>query len=453
MMKFEDAFLRSCESHAVESTPRGGSVQGRARGRPTSTMDPVALLRDASFLVRRSSRFAAGSRVEVFHRSSTRIRVSVEPPDLRPRAFEAREEGVAVRLDLDDERMAFAASSGGGRPAVEQAVALALRAAPLPRPRGGLWAEGARTSRVDLERSEALPTRDELESWLSRAIASLTGPRGGKGRALGPAWVEAGFTVETLAADNGLTALRSRRRVWAMAIVRRARGGPVPERPWVAAARSLTALPEEGWEWLLDRESQLAAGRGRGTDRGLAVTGEAAAALVASLAMAMHGPHGPRGGGVGRAWRLRDEPRWPGGLAGGLFDDAGFPTRKLVLADGSAVVGHLGTRGHFCRPSFRDHPTPMFTTLVVEDGHDPLPSRGLIADALRIHRLEPDRWVLELEGIPLDRGAPSGAATLFRLTAGPRDLVARCVRATGPARPHANGVVTPTLVFEGLRLG
>jgi hypothetical protein len=93
----------------------------------------------------------------------------------------------------------------------------------------------------------------------------------------------------------------------------------------------------------------------------------------------------------------------------------------------------------------------MFTTLVVEGGSDPLPSRGVLADALRVHRVQPDRWVLDLEGTSIERGRPSGVAVRLRLAVHPLNLVSRCTRAAGSPRLHANGVAAPALVFEGIQ--
>jgi hypothetical protein len=94
----------------------------------------------------------------------------------------------------------------------------------------------------------------------------------------------------------------------------------------------------------------------------------------------------------------------------------------------------------------------MFTTLVLEGGEDPMPPKGFSAHDLRVHRLTPDRWVLDLLGTWLREGRPSASLDRLRLPVRPHDLVARCTRAIGTSRLHANGVSTPTLVFEGIHL-
>jgi hypothetical protein len=93
----------------------------------------------------------------------------------------------------------------------------------------------------------------------------------------------------------------------------------------------------------------------------------------------------------------------------------------------------------------------MFSTLVLEGGGDPMPSKGFSARDLRVHRLAPDRWVLDLLGTWLHEGRPSASIDRLRLPVHPLNLVARCTRSVGPSQHFANGVVTPALVFEGLR--
>ncbi len=140
------------------------------------------------------------------------------------------------------------------------------------------------------------------------------------------------------------------------------------------------------------------------------------------------------------------------GMSGGTFDDAGFAARARALADGSRVVGVLGTRGHYRRPSFRDVPTPGFTTLVVAEKDDRMPAKGFLADGLRVHRLEADRWVFDLDGVWLGDGHRSADSDRLEVTVRPLDLVARCTGSVGRARQFWNGVVTPALIFEGIRL-
>ncbi|MBZ5638934.1 MAG: hypothetical protein LAO51_09295 [Acidobacteriia bacterium] len=358
---------------------------------------------------------------------------------------------MALRARRRGEGYSFVACSGGGRDALDRALSLSRQALSQGTPEEELWATGTGEALLDLEPGLVLPGLTELATWLNEAVALGEKSMGGTGQVLGAAWVEAGLTVETLVAEGGLLAARSRGRVWALAMVRNNGRTSLPERPKVLAARSLKEMATDGWAISKDRDA-LRAASGRAPDVGdLAITGDAAALLVASLVNRLHGSGAMAGQTVGRAWRVRDDPWDPAGLAGGRFDDAGFPTSLLVLADGSSVVGRLGLRGHLRRPSFRDLPTPMFTTLRVEGMNDPMPGGGFRAAGLRIHRLEADRWILDLEGSWIHRGRPAGGLERLQLGVRPQDLVARCTGSTGQAVGHANGVVTPTLVFEGIR--
>jgi hypothetical protein len=137
---------------------------------------------------------------------------------------------------------------------------------------------------------------------------------------------------------------------------------------------------------------------------------------------------------------------------GGAFDDAGFPTRRRILADGSREVGALEGEGQFWRSSYRDPPCPGTTTLLVETAGATPVDQGILVRDLRLHPVSDDRWILEVDGSLLRRGEPSGAVLGLVLEVDPADLVLRCAAAVGPARRTARGVVTPTLVFEGLGL-
>jgi len=453
--------MKTIESSLFPPTEHGAPDQGRARhsiavheqSSASRPLDTRSLLINAKSLLHRAHSLAAGSKAEIFRRLSTRARVSFDPPETRPRSFSARDEGLAIRLDRGAEGFSFAACSGGGSAALDRAMSMALRTTPQGSPSDeDAWERSARGPMVDRERGATLPAVEELRSWLAEALALSRKAASRHGAILGPAWVEAGVTAEVLIADGGLMAVRTRTRVWALVMVRGHGSGPARERPRVVAARSLRALSPRTWAKGIETETP---GREKGASPAvgaLAVIGDAAATLVATLAATLHasGAHPPPN--VGRAWRLSDDPLWVGGLASGRFDDAGFAARPLVLADGASVVGTLGTRGHYRRPSYRDIPAPMFTTLVLEGGEDPMPSKGFSAHDLRVHRLTPDRWVLDLLGTWLREGRPSASLDRLRLPVRPHDLVARCTRAIGTSRLHANGVSTPTLVFEGIHL-
>lgn len=149
---------------------------------------------------------------------------------------------------------------------------------------------------------------------------------------------------------------------------------------------------------------------------------------------------------VGTGFCVAEDPHDPRGLAGGTFDDAGFPTRYKVLADGHfASVAPRGA-GDLRRDSFRDPPRPAFGTLVVADGEETLPDQGIVVDGLRIHRTAPDHWVLEIDGILVGDGPrfEKGYTAIH-----PLSWVRRIRGAVGEARACPNGVVAPTLLIDG----
>ncbi len=404
----------------------------------TSARGSSPFLIEASSLLDRARSLARGASVELYQRTSNRVRVSIEPPETRPRSFASRDEGLAIRLDQGAKGFSFAASSGGGA-ALDRGMDVALRVVPQSIPAGeALWNTGASEPMLDRERGAALPTTTELREWLEEAVALAREQARRLGAAVGPAWVEAGITTETLVADGGLVARRTRRRTWALALIRGASAEMSVERPSALAGRALGSLPVRHWAAKIEHGVPRRESAARTVPGHLVLKGDAAAALVAWLSVALHGMGMPTGAAVGRAWRLVDDPLWVGGPSGGRFDDAGFVTRPTVLADGERVVGVLGRRGSLRRPSYRDIPVPMFATLVIGGGKDPLPPKAFLAHDLRVLRLSPVHWVLDLWG----------REGRLRLPVRPSDLVSRCVGASGPPRLHPNGIVTPTLIFD-----
>ena len=76
----------------------------------------------------------------------------------------------------------------------------------------------------------------------------------------------------------------------------------------------------------------------------------------------------------------------------------------------------------------------------------------MVATALDVHPVAPDRWVLGIEGAVLERGSPGGALRPSFALVAPEDLVRRCVATIGPARTSHLGVETPALLFDALSL-
>jgi hypothetical protein len=79
----------------------------------------------------------------------------------------------------------------------------------------------------------------------------------------------------------------------------------------------------------------------------LVLNPDAAASVVAALVAAFHGNAGPPVDAPGRGWDVADEPTRHDGLAGGSFDDAGFPAASRALASDGVWVGRLAGPGTF----------------------------------------------------------------------------------------------------------
>jgi hypothetical protein len=149
---------------------------------------------------------------------------------------------------------------------------------------------------------------------------------------------------------------------------------------------------------------------------------------------------------------VADEPLAPDALFGGSFDDAGFPTRRRVLADGARGIGTVDGPGCLRRPSYRDPPRAQPFHPVLEDGPEDPGGDGLLVSELAVHPLPDGRWILECDGI-LRRGAEWGPAVRGGLISTNPALLARCcVARVGPARSSHRGVRTPALLFEGLQV-
>jgi hypothetical protein len=376
----------------------------------------------------------ASTEVELYARTSRRIRVSIDAGG-RLRVDRGTDEGLAVRaFDARRRILGFAAASGldpgDGARAAQRAEADAVPfdgERPWSR-RAGAWTDGT-------ESFPDLPSTDDLAAWLAGAV------RRSSCVPTEDPWVEASSTIETSWTREG-SWRRSRLRIWGIVVgpcVASPKAEPVPR---VVAARSLSALPSDPWP------VHGGAGRSRSCrSESVVFDGDALAAVVPTLvrALADNGPaHRVR---VGPGWVVRDDPTDPAALVGGPWDDAGFPTRPVSLADGRTIVGRIAGPGSFRRGSFRDLPEPAPTLLRVEPPAVVSSPGDVRIVAARIHPLE-GRWILEVDGTDPKGGAFHG----LLIRTDPRGLVARCVGGVGPAVLRAGTVLTPALRFEGLRV-
>ena len=388
-----------------------------------------------------SAREAAGAatEVELYARASRRVRVSIDA-DGALHVDHGIDEGLAVRVHEPARKtLGFAAASGlGAAEAARAARRAEADAVPFDgeRPwsdRGGVRTDGA-------EAPPDLPPAEALADWLTGALR-----RSGAVPAEDP-WVEASSTLEAAWTTEGGW-VRSRLRVWGILVapcVAVAGAEPVPR---VVAVRDPAGLPSDPWP-LHGTAARAASRRAVAARSGSVVfDGEALAPLVPALVRAL-ADTGPRGATrVGPGWVLKDDPTDPEAPVGGMWDDAGFATAVVRLADGHEVVGRIAGPGSFRRGSFRDPPEPAPTLLRVEPPAVDPPPGGVRIVAVRIHPLD-GRWLLEVDGVD-----PTGAAFHGGLVrTDPLELAARCVGGIGPAALRAGAVLTPALRFERLRV-
>ena len=413
-------------------------------------LEPEVLLERVVKLFQLSRRRVGRSRVELYHRAALRRRVRAGEADGHLVIESGRDEGLAVRLVDAQGRIGFASVSDMGEEAIDWALTEARRCPLADVDRREPWAAGQGEVKEDLELPVELPPPETLARWLRRAVARMEiDPSSGGRFATGRSWVEYGCTVESIVADGGLRACRARTRAWAMTHQRTREGETEEERPRLLAARRLEDLLEQDWGPVeplpdgpplsLDEVAKLP----------FVLDPLAASVLVKALVRALF-TYGHGTVQVGAGLDVSDVPGHPLGLAGGGFDDAGFPARRKRLADGRRVLHRIEGRGHLRRPSFRDPPRPHTTTLVVRDGREALPPRAVRISDLRPHPLGPGKWILEIRGALLEKGVAVRPLPVSFVQVSPAELAGRCSGAVGRGRLCPNNTLTPSLLIEGL---
>jgi hypothetical protein len=380
------------------------------------SMDVDAFLERARALWNKASSSANRGRVELYAKTSLRIKVTRDLSEADVTIDRAHESGLAVRTShAGQDRSGFAAASGLSDDVVTWATTAANNSgaqvtAAAPGPKDSVPVE-----RRDLDANVPLPTPDELtECLLAHPDAD---------------WVEAGTTLEVLVGAHGWVAVRRRNRFWALTSER-----------WTGL---LVQRGLRNWELLLDRSEDLPAVESHPNSlesTELVLLPDGAAVIVAALAESLREKDPSEWVDAGKAWEVVDDPLNSLGLAGGSFDDVGFPADSRVLATGGLWVGGPSGPGTFHRPSFREPPTESASNLVVAPGPTK-PLRGLVAPQCRVLRLSASQWVLELQ-------QPDGPRWL---RTGPGQLLAACADRMGGARATPAGPIVPALRFEGLR--
>jgi hypothetical protein len=307
---------------------------------------------------------------------------------------------------------------------------------------------------TDEERANDLPDADRISTWLGNLLGcdrpgGLVGEGCGGDRTFR---IEAGFTVEVLVTEGGAVMLRTRNRAWGVVMVEHRLDGQFLLRPRFAVAARLEGLDLSLWPGVLS--SDIPEGRAvrlSSSPRLIHFDARSSATLVEALVRALHGQEASRGTPVGPAWKVLHDPRRGDAPFRATFDDAGFPTREDLLADGRHVVAVIGSEGWLRRASFRDPPAAEVSCPVVETAGCTL-ADGLLVTDVRIHPVRPSRWMIEGIGFRVESGAAVHPVGGVGFLAAPDEMVRRCVGAVGPPMVAANGAITPGLTFDGLEL-
>lgn len=375
--------------------------------------------RDASYR-------ASTGRLELYAKIALRWRATRDLEGRGATFDRVLESGLAARVFQGrHDRAGFAAASGFSsavaRWVVDTACAHRAQAIALtPTP-----SDSVDDERWDLDPKGSPPSVDTLtEALVSRPHIH---------------WLEAGTTAEILIGADGWLAARTRHRFWAL-------GGGRPVR--LVAQRGFL-----GWEHLLVPAAEthgVLLQTGPDDLDAIILNPEAAAPVVASLTEAFHSEERLFSTRCGVGWGVVDDPLRLDGLAGGTFDDAGFPAAPRTLAADCLWVDRLEGPGTLRRPSFREPPVASASNLVINSSKsDRVPPGAKTAQRCRVLPVSPDVWVLELEFA--DRGEGDGSrSSRSWLRVRPDTLISACAAGLGKARVTATGPIVPALLFEGL---
>jgi hypothetical protein len=390
---------------------------------PQQLLEVDAIADRARSLWRDACDHATTAHVELFAKVAVRSRVRRDLNRASVSFDRVFESGLAVRtFEPRRDRAGFAAAAGLSAGVVRWAVdtACAFRAqAPVAAP---CASDGVAAERWDLDATVTLPTEESL------TVGLLTRPH--------LEWIEAGTTVEVLVGHEGWLAVRSRHRFWALC------GRP--------ASRLVAQRGVADWERLLDGSSNDSVTSTK-SSRNLGVvvlSPDAAASVVGALVAAFHGRTGAAVDALGRGWDVADEPVRHDGLAGGSFDDAGFPAASHPLASDGVWVGRLEGPGTFRRASFREPPTEAATNLCMPSGPGELTDDdAAFVERCRVLRPSAELWVLEIDL----RGPKESSGTERRwIRIQPKSLLASCAGRLGRPTVTSSGPIVPALRWEGL---
>ena len=366
--------------------------------------------------------------VELYAKVSSRTRIERAESSARSPMRQALETGIAIRtLRSLEDGAGFAAASGLSHEVATWVLDRALEREMRVSAESPELLMSIPPSSSDLDPDHALPARGELIGALDRNPMLR--------------WLEAGTTIEVLVGPSGWRMVRRRQRVWAMLNNARTR---------LLARRGLNRW-QDPLERVSARHNLGKAGHNR-TLQSLVFLPEAASPIVSALTVAFHTAKAPSNIQGGTGWTLDDDPLRSDGLAGGTFDDAGFPAERLSLAVEGRKVGGIHGPGALRRRSFREPPLPAPSNLTIPSG-EPLGDLGdcAVAESTRVIRTHPDLWVLELELSPtVGQSEKNGSRGYVRLS--PRELLERCEARLGEQGVTAEGPIIPALRFVELPL-
>ncbi len=393
------------------------------------SLDLQALVDHARKLWRDASTRASTGRVELYAKVALRRRATRDLNRSDATYDHVIESGLAARVfGAGHHHAGFAAASGLSSAVARWVVdtacthrAQAIALAPT-------HADPVDAERWDADPSGTQPSADALTEAL-RAQPDVH-------------WLEAGTTAEIVIGADGWLAARTRHRFWALV------GG--------IAARLVAQRGFPGWERLLATTVRAQPSDPRAVPAdfdAVILTPEAAAPLVTSVIDAFNKAEQLSWKTCGAGWDVADDPLRPDGLAGGTFDDAGFPAARRTLAAHGLWVDRLRGPGTLRRVSFREPPAESPSNLVVASGEvEAIPTHVPTAHRCRVVPLSPDQWVLELEFSKA--GNNDGSRTNHRwIRVGPATLISACAARLGTARVTAVGPIVPALLFEGLETG
>ena len=360
------------------------------------------VVEDARAVWRHASSSIGSEQLELFVKTSVRRKATRDAGGTVPSIDDVVESGVACRcFDARREVAGFAAAAGfsneAGRWVAEHAHRFdALTSSIRPAP-GSVVPE-----RADLDPAEVHPSPDRLAGFMG-GHPSIE-------------WIEVGTTVEVLVGAGSWVACRRRNRVWLRT------GGPAGQL-WAMRGLDLASAPAD------ERPNRV-----KGQVSQLCFSPPAAGTLVQALATSF----GSAGERSGYALDVEDAPNNPLGLAGGEFDDAGFPTTDQKLTSAGYWVSPSLGPGNFWRRTYREPPTLSNSNLSVATKDPATESIGVPVYAVRVLPLQSDVWVLDL------------GTTWLRTD--PRRVAPALVGTSGVPVATAAGPIVPSLILESSAL-